>query len=621
LEAATAMISTVLGDKESSEEVSPQQTIVDSGSEGGFWLRGARLNDVFQYLAQRGKFQFFHNSELEAPNFIVTGHLNDGDPFSQMEELGLMYGVTVYKKGNTVYAMNESQMAQLPTKPFQYSLKYLRANPEDTAQLRTILQPVLTPGTGLIEFESKTNTLIVIDNERRIEMVKSILAELDKPKQQIAIETRILRVTSSSRNRIGVDWSTVLGDGLTFSGESALNTLFNLPEVDPVEQVVSMVTDSQGRGGFTLASVGSLGGLLDADGNETGFSLDSTIPGGSSSLSLSGFPAEEGANGIAGFFTEDGESIGFNNNNSTTRTTEQNESSLVLSPLQVEAVLRALNTGNLAQQESSPTMITEDNEEGLIQIIDRIPLIFATVTETDAGQNISEEVRYFIDENDVTDDPAMTREIGVTVTITPTILPDDTIRMKMRPRSAQITEFVTGASGNSFPRVNESTIDTIARVPNGYSLLVGGFYEETESEVTTKVPILGDIPFINFAFKSTDKAKEHTSLVFIVTPKAYSPVSIPESMSITKELHERHVLPTDHAWPDRDKPGFNYESNLPWTAGNIAGVYPETAPSSPLHPGHPLNQPEPEVATTTEAPERRRGLFKGLFKNKKEQNR
>lgn len=605
IESASKMLSTVLGGDKVAEAVDSQPTIVNE--EGGFWLRGARLNDVFQYLAQRGKFQYFHNSELEAPNFVVTGHLNDGDPFAQMEELGVMYGITVYRKGETVYAMNEAQMAQLPTKPYQYQLKYLRANSEDLTRLQTILQPVLTPGTGQIEFEPKTNTLVIIDNERRIDMVREILEDLDKPKEQIAIETRILRVTSTSRNRIGVDWESVLGDGLSFGAESALNTLFNLPELDTVNSVVTATENIAGVNGTTAAGTFGVTSATDVLGEITSSrssQLDNT--------------------------TQDNLTTTTGLTRSTTQTVNRNGSDLVLSPLQVNAVLRALNSGNLAQQESSPTMITEDNEQGLIQIIDRIPLILTTVTETDAGQNISEEVRYYVDENDVSDDPTQTREIGVTVTITPTILPDNTIRMKMRPRSAQVTEFVTGMSGNLFPRVNESTVDTIARVPNGYSLLVGGFYEETESEVTNKVPILGDIPVLNFAFKSTDKQKEHTSLVFIVTPKTYSPISIPESLMTTRELHERHVLPADHAFPDSERPGFNYESNLPWTLGNMGRLYPESAPSSPLHPEHPLNQmPEEDeqaYRTTADAAEaapataqRRRGLFNGFFKNKRNQ--
>lgn len=559
--------------------------------DNGFWLRAAKLNDVFQYLARLGHKQYFHNADLDAANFVVTGHLGEGDPIEQMSELGMMYGITVHEKGNTVYAMTNAQLAQLPTKPFYYELKYLR--PSDIDQIKGILQPVLTAGSGSVDYEQKTNTLIFIDNEQRIENIKEILSELDRPKQQIAIETRIMRIKSSSRNRIGVDWESVLGDGMTVEATEALNALFNLPDSDLVEQVITSSLSEETATGFSIINRGTPEETLTL-GNLTGTQETSFL-------------------------------------DETTRTINSNESHLVLSPLQLQATMRALNSGGLAQQESSPTLITEDNEAGLISIIDRIPIITTTISETDAGQNITEEVRYQVDANDpsASDDPTASREIGVSVAVTPTILPDNTIRMSLRPRSAQVVELIEGRSGNFYPRVNESTVDTIARVPNGYSLLIGGFYEEQESEDINKVPVLGDVPGLNFFFKSSDKLKEHTSLVFVVTPKLYEPVKIHEVDQINQELHDNHVLPNDHKWPDRDNPGFNYERNLGWTLGNAVKAYPPTPPSNPLHPDHPVNLPEWDVAqeagiregeTMVEpvaaVPQQRKGLLGNLFKKR-----
>lgn len=579
--------------EESAEEAGPTM-----GEEGnGFWLRGAKLNDVFQYLARLGNKQYFHNADLEAANYAVTGHLGDGNPIEQMKELGLMYGITVHEKGNTVYAMTSAQLAQLPTKPFYYELKYLR--PSDIDQIKSILQPLLTAGSGSVDYEAKTNTLIFIDNEQKLESIKEILAELDRPKQQIAIETRILRVKSGSRNRIGVDWESVLGDGMTIEATEALNALFNLPDSDLVEQVITTTLTDTASTGFTITDRGTPDETLTL-GDVTGTNLAERV-------------------------------------DTTERTINSTESHLVLNPLQLQATLRALNSGGLAQQESSPTLITEDNEAGIISIIDRVPIITTTISETDAGQNVSEEVRYQVDINDpsATDDPTASREIGVSVAVTPTILPDNTIRMNLRPRSAQIVEFIEGRSGNLYPRVNESTVDTIARVPNGYSLLIGGFYEEQESEDVKKVPVLGDVPGVNFFFKSSDMIKEHTSLVFVVTPKLYEPVKIHEVDRVNRELHQNHVLPNDHKWPDRRNPGSNYESNLGWTLGNAVNAYPQAPPSNPLDPDHPVNLPEWDVrdepgirdggtmvevvsepAPAPAAAPQRKGLLGNLFKKR-----
>lgn len=563
------------GDTTSTSDDSTEQPSIIEETPGGFWLKSAKLNDVFQHLAQLGGFQYFHNVEVEGPNFVVTGQLMKGDPYEQMEELAVMYGLTIHKKGNTVYALNSAQLSQLPTEPFRYQLRYLR--PKDIDQIKLILQPFLTPGSGIIEFESKTNTLIMMDNARKLDALAIFLDQIDQPKQQIAIETRILRVTSSSSNRIGVDWSSVLGEnGTTISAATSLNALFNLPDLATAASFITMDNDGSGLTNHSTSAEGAFRNQ-----------------------------GEEGGSG-----------------------------SLVLSPLQLTAVLRALNAGGLAQQESSPTLIAEDNEEGLISIIDRIPIVTSTVTVSNGTQNVADEVRYKIDEEDAAGDPATTREVGVSVSVTPTILPDNTIRMALRPRSAQVTEYISTPSGNLYPRVNESTVTTTARVPNGHSLLIGGFYEESITDSTNKVPILGDIPAVNLLFKSSTKERKNTSLVFIVTPKLYRP-EIPSQNDLTShEIHEAHILPTKHSFPDPDKPKSNYKPKLRNSARAAANRPPSDPPSSILLPEHPYNRPvatpiygagyddnsqfvaagdRPEVTVRPSSQKKGNGLFNRMF--------
>jgi type II secretory pathway component GspD/PulD (secretin) len=262
---------------------------------------------------------------------------------------------------------------------------------------------------------------------------------------------------------------------------------------------------------------------------------------------------------------------------------------LVLSPLGMQAVLRALNSGNLAEQKSNPTLITEDNEEATISIIDRVPIITATVNQTTAGLTVTEEVRYRIDEADPSNDPANTREVGVTVAVKPTLLPDNTVRMELRPRTAQIVEFIEGIPapgfnrGNRYPRVAEATIETIARVPNGYSLLIGGFYNEEKVDGETKVPFFGDIPFLNFFFKSRETQQEQTSLVFIITPTAYNPEGALESLNVTDQLMDRLDIKAGHDSINPHAPGPAHKADLRRTMRGIlfdaTGLPPEQLPA------------------------------------------
>ena len=255
---------------------------------------------------------------------------------------------------------------------------------------------------------------------------------------------------------------------------------------------------------------------------------------------------------------------------------------VVLSPVQLTGVLRALAEGGLTSQVSNPTLITEDNEQAVISIIDRIPIITTTSTQATSGGNptVTEEVRYKIDSSDksIDTDPDKHREIGISLVVTPTLLPDGTVRMKMRPRSAQIVEQIKSLTGNEYPRVTESMVESITRVPDGYSLVVGGFYGEAQIDGKTKVPLLGDIPVLNFFFKSKEATKENTSLVFVVTPKSYNPSSSTENQGASNRIRSATSLDCEHDWVDPENPGPAHEPNLKRA---VRGLQPTQAPYYP----------------------------------------
>lgn len=473
-----------------------QQPLDEGAPEDGYIIENAELNDIFQFLARSAGRQYFHNARISGPEYSVTGHLNDGNPLQQMEELAFMYGLSLHVKGNTIYALTQAQLAQLPSSEFHYQLRYLR--PGDIDQIKILIQPMLSP-TGIVNFEPKTNTIIIIDTATRIEAVRNLLHNVDKAKGQIIVETKILRINTAAADRVGLDWSQSLG--------------------------------AQGVPMGVARDLGSI------------FGLDS--PGGAA------------AGGV--------------------------NPNLVLTPFAANGVLRALADGGIAEQVSNPTLITEDNEQATISIIDRVPIITTTTTNSGGAgvaPTVSEEVRYKIDINDksIDESPDSHREIGISLVVTPTLLPDGTIRMRMRPRSAQIVESIESITGNIYPRVTESMVEALARVPDGHSLVVGGFYGETTSEKKNKVPLLGDIPGLNFFFKSRESIKEKTSLVFIVTPKSYDPTNRSATAGASARVRGTTDLSCDSTWVDPQNPGPAHEPNMRRT---IRGMQPQEAPYYP----------------------------------------
>ncbi len=541
-------------------------------SEDGYIIKDAGLNDIFQFLARAAGRQYFHNVKINGPEYLVTGHLNDGNPLMQMEELAFMYGLSLHVKGSTIYALTQAQLAQLPSTEFHYQLRYLR--PTDIDQIKELIKPMLSPGTGIVNFEPKTNTIIIVDSAHKIEQARRLLRGIDQAKGQIVVETKILRINSSAAERVGVDWTTALGTGTPLGLSANLNGIFGL------ESPLTTTTAESNNTRNVLG--GSTGSTNNSTSGTTENSLFSTVTDGvlgeesilGSTLG-SVFGSESGT-------TSDSTTGGSRN---LSRVSELvTGPNLVLSPFVASGVLRALAEGGLATQVSNPTLITEDNEQATISIIDRIPIVTTTTTETTTGGNptVTEEVRYKIDSSDkaITEDAENHREIGISLVVTPTLLPDGTIRMKMRPRSAQIvpSRSITTINGNTYPFVSESMIETLARVPDGHSLVVGGFYGEATSNGKNKVPLLGDIPVLNFFFKSKDSVQEKNSLVFVVTPKSYNPAQHSGNAMASNHVRGTTTLHQDHDWIDPHNPGPAHEPNLRRT---LRGMQPQEAPYYP----------------------------------------
>ena len=218
------------------EEVTPAPTparrspTVEPGdptlnTSNSFWLDNYPLNDLYQYLARQADYQFFQNPFIDS--IKVTGELFKGnDPLENMRELALQYNLVLFRRGRTLYALTQDQIATLPQQEYRYELKYLHPRPED---IQRMLGHFLTPDHGSATLEPQINTIVVSDNETVIPKIARYLKSIDVPRRQISIQVRVITITTTGDKNVGVDWSTTLGqNGLTLSAhaQSSLDAAF-----------------------------------------------------------------------------------------------------------------------------------------------------------------------------------------------------------------------------------------------------------------------------------------------------------------------------------------------------------------------------------------------------------
>jgi len=103
--------------------------------------------------------------------------------------------------------------------------------------------------------------------------------------------------------------------------------------------------------------------------------------------------------------------------------------------------------------------------------------------------------------------------------VTPQITPDNRIIMDLDVRDDSVGNVVVASGGVNVPSINTREIATQVLVNDGQTVVLGGILETTQREDDTKVPYLGDIPFLGHLFKNTSHQDNKDELMIFITPK------------------------------------------------------------------------------------------------------
>ena len=156
--------------------------------------------------------------------------------------------------------------------------------------------------------------------------------------------------------------------------------------------------------------------------------------------------------------------------------------------------LSAQQAQNKAKVISSPRVLTQDRKEAVIESGTEVPY-----QEASSSGATSTSFKKAV--------------LGMTVT--PQITPDGQIIMDIKVNK----DSVNRNCGASEPCIDTKRLDTKAMVENGGTLILGGIYEEENSEGVSKVPLLGDIPVVGNLFKSRSRNTSKKELLIFITPR------------------------------------------------------------------------------------------------------
>jgi type II secretory pathway component GspD/PulD (secretin) len=373
-----------------------------------------------------------------------------------LEALLSNYGLQLVEDTKTkIYRISTKDPAALPTLETRViQLKYA-----STTNMMDSISGALTDKRSRVIPDTRTSQLIVVATDPEQAAVDTLINELDTPTKQVLIETRLVEISSNPTSSKGIDWSgTLAAQNVAFGN----NLLTGTANVAP---------------GITAQSAGT----------PTAPVAGQSVPGITSPLTGTGslFPAVQalGSTASKGFFGTQG----------------------FLNADGARAVISFLNASADAQVMSTPRVVTLDNESATISVQTTYPIL-----ETTAGTQGSpggSSISY--------------SNVGTVLIVTPRISANNTIRLTVIPTVANFLGYQTlSAQGavSQAPQFETRTMQTQVLIPNANTLVMGGLVDDNPTSTSTKVPVLGDIPFLGAAFRSETKSASKNNLLVFITP-------------------------------------------------------------------------------------------------------
>jgi len=180
----------------------------------------------------------------------------------------------------------------------------------------------------------------------------------------------------------------------------------------------------------------------------------------------------------------------------------------ILDTINVRAFLNFLLNLTDTNILSTPQVLAADNQKAKIVVGENRPF------PTGQAQGITGGTLVTIERKDV----------GVTLELTPQVLEDDLVRLEIKQEITAIAENVAqtiGAGTASVPvgpTTTKRSMETTAIAHDQQTLVVGGLVRDNLTISEKKIPLLGDIPWLGWLFKSQTRTTEKLNLLVFLTP-------------------------------------------------------------------------------------------------------
>jgi general secretion pathway protein D len=171
----------------------------------------------------------------------------------------------------------------------------------------------------------------------------------------------------------------------------------------------------------------------------------------------------------------------------------------------LQVALRAMETSGNTKVLSEPSLVVMNNQQANIQVGNEIPVnqSFISPGLGNAGSGISTlgEVQY--------------KPTGVILKVVPRVNPGGLVYLKL---SQEVSAPGIKDNNGNFP-IQKRLLETQVAVQSGQTVLLGGLIQQNEGTTDTGIPVLNKIPLIGRLFGSTNRHRDRTELLVLITPR------------------------------------------------------------------------------------------------------
>jgi general secretion pathway protein D len=155
----------------------------------------------------------------------------------------------------------------------------------------------------------------------------------------------------------------------------------------------------------------------------------------------------------------------------------------------------------------------QNNLEASVSVVENIPILKSSVEGSGSDRDFIQNIERL--------------DVGIKLKLTPQVNPDREIRLELNPSIESVVEESSEALRYT-PTIAKREVQTTVTIPDRATVILSGLIREDTSKLTTKVPLLGDLPLLGWLFRSTSDVKKRTNLLIFVTPRIVTDMQMAE---------------------------------------------------------------------------------------------